>query len=859
MHAPDSAPRLSVKKPSKTFMLVIALLVVVVVGKFLLGRQGEYLDTANLVQGLSISTEAKHLVDEYWAIMGELPCEAGQLDIGVSQFRGRSVLSAIDVTDCGQITLLYNEDSGMPGRRMVLQAEETTGVVGIELAWSCWTPDFPDIEKRVPQCKYQDRQLAEVAIPDAVEESPDQGASPASGEPVSAAAATDRACSINAAIYRPVFTDAVQERLPKNHIVSFAPEREAIAFFTEVIGAAGKEIDHKWFFNDIAIGEYSIEVESDRWPTWSSRSLTGLDNGILRVDVYDKACLIGKATIQSGSDEVAEPVELSGFMPPKQALEKTLSKPLIDYASTADRNSYVDDLTDDGDTILLAAIRSGDTTEALKLINRVTPPDLPPTMRAEEANTFLGRYWGRADPFLRDANGMSPINLAHQLGRENLVEALIQSAISYGTARGRVKKVTSFEDGVIKTLMFDKGGLTRFDDGDTPLHRAVRTNNERAVLTMLRLVGWDEQTERYDPPVDIYAFDADGRQAITIAREEGFYAIERFLALAMTRKSPGWTVLRSTFATHMKGSEPGDCRDTAFADEQRLYFFSELSDMDGRGIAHEWYFDRQRVERVEFKVAGMYWSGHSTRDFSATDVGSWEVRVVSDAGEVLRTRQLHYREVTDDNRRNRKRFFGPCNLGSTALYPLVRAQAPISSLQYLLGKGTEVKPGSKLEKDLVSQAIVDGNIRLVGWFLEHGLDIEGYLPDAATPLLLAVRNGQEAMALYLITRGANVDFRRNRDGMAALHFTVIDWNADLAAILIEHGANPNTQSDAGYAPLHRAIANCDAKTVSTLLEYGADPDLKNNKGETPRDDVALCDSRESWDPKLAGLSRLYGN
>jgi len=852
MHAPESEHRPPVTWSTKTIALGIALLVL-----FLAFRQGGYYDTANLAQGLSIATDVKAVVSEYWGNTGDLPCETGKLDFRVSPEIGKTVLSAVGVSDCGEVTLVYNEDSGLAGRRMVLQAEEVSGDWGLELAWRCWTPDFPDIEERIPRCKYEDRQLASIDIPDAPGELPQHDNSTRAVAPVAVASETDESCVAQAAIFRPVFTDAVQERLPQNRIVSYGPGREQLTFFTEVIGASGEQIDHKWFFNDIAIGDYSINVKSDRWPTWTSRSVKGLDDGTLRVEVYDKACLIGKASIQSHTEKVAEPIELSGFMPPQLALEKTLSKRRVDYATTADRNSYVDDLTDNGDTILLAAIRSGDTTEALKLINHVTPPEPPPNMWGKELNTFLGRYRGRADPFLRDANGVSPINLAHQLGRETLVEALIQSAISYGNSRRRVKKGSSFEDGVIRALLVNDSGSTRFDDGDTPLHRAVRNNNERAVLTLLRLAGWDDQTEPYNPPVDIYAYDRAGRTAMTIAKEEGVYAIERFLALAMTRKSPGWAVSRATFATHMKGNEPGDCRDTAFADEKRLHFFTDLSDMGGQRIAHEWHFNREPVHRVEFEVSGNHWSGHSSRDFSAADVGLWEARVVSEAGEVLRTRLLHYQAATDDNRRNRKRFFAPCNLGSSALYPLVSAWAPISSLEYLLGTGTEVKPGSGLEKALVSQAIVDGNIGLVGWFLERGLDIEGYLPKAATPLNLAVKNDREAMALYLITRGANVRSKRNRNGMSALQLSVVEWNAELATILLEHGADPNTQSNRGYTPLYGAIAHCDVPTILTLLEHGADPGFANDRGETTLDRLPQCDSRDDWDPELPGLSGLY--
>jgi len=834
----------------------IVLAVLYAGSRLIFGPGAGSMDTANLVQGLSIATEVKYLVNEHWAITGALPCKAGELDFGVSPGLGRSVLAAIDVTDCGQITLVYNEDSGMPGRRMVLQAEETEDARGLELAWNCWTPDFPNIQDRIAQCSYEDRQLAAVTIRDAIEESPDPGSS---APPVVAAAETDTACRVKGAIYRPVFTDGMQGRLPQNQLISYEPGRETMVFFTEVIGAGGRKIEHKWFFDGIEIASYSVGTESDRWPTWSSQSMKGVDVGNLRVEVYDGACLIGKADIKSGGEAVAESTEPGGFMRPLQALKVILAKPQIDYASTTGREPYVDDLTANGDTLLLAAIRSGDTAEALKLINRVKPAeDPPPQWSMKEANAYLGRHYRRADPFLRGADGVSPIQLAHERGQEEIVEALIQSAITIHRDQSRRRsKETRFSDGTLNTLLSEKRGFVRFDDGDTPLLRAVRTNNERAVLTMLRLPGWNDQAGRHDPPVDIYAFDSAGNSALTIARQQGYYAIERFLSLAMTRESPGWAVSRAAYTTHMKRGEPGDCRKAAFEDEPRLRFFTELSDMDGRRIAHEWLFDGKPVQRTEFEVAGNRWSTHSSRDFSPADVGSWDVRVVTDSGEVLRTERLHYKELTDYNRKNREKMLGYCNVGASAFIALVKAQAPIAELEYLLGKGMELKLNSDLAKGLVNQAIVDGNIRLMGWFLERGLDINAYVQGASNPLLLAVENGNDAMALYLITQGADVGFKRYRDGLSALHLSTVDWQTELATILLEQGADPNIQNDGGYTPLHRAVSNCDVQTTLTLLEHGADPGLANDKGETPRDSVARCDGRESWDPQPAELSSLY--
>lgn len=103
----------------KTILAAIAMLTLAVGGKYLFGDSNR--DTANLMQGLAISTDVKYLVDEYWGNFGELPCKAGQLDNAFlrEQEKAHSVLSAIDVTDCGQVTLLYNENSGVLPKRSV--------------------------------------------------------------------------------------------------------------------------------------------------------------------------------------------------------------------------------------------------------------------------------------------------------------------------------------------------------------------------------------------------------------------------------------------------------------------------------------------------------------------------------------------------------------------------------------------------------------------------------------------------------------------------------------------------------------------------------------------------------------------
>jgi ankyrin repeat protein len=692
-------------------------------------------------------------------------------------------------------------------------------------------------------------------ISDAVEESQVSGGTV---EPTARTASPAAApCSLKPAIYRPTFSDGLAGRLPLNQLISYDPARSQMIFYTEIIGAADQQVKHTWFSGQSAIAEYSFEPENDRWPTWSTQDLAGVAGESLRVEVHADTCLIGEAMIRADGEQVAEAGETGGWMRPQQAIEVILAKPQIDYASTASRTAFVDDLTESGDTLLLAAIRAGDTAEALMLIEKNTDVERPPDVPFKEIDAWYGRRYRKADPFLRGPDGISPIQLAHDMGNDVVVEALIESAITRYLLNRKTARYGGFRDTTLKAMLVNRNGFMRFDDGDTPLLRAVRTNNERAVLTLLRLSGWKDQTERYDPLVDLYAYDANGKQALTIAREQGLYAIERFLLLAMSRKEPGWAVSRSTLTTGIEDGEPADCRGSAFEDEQRIHYFTELTDMDGKRIVHEWRRDREPVLRKEFAVTGRRWSTHSSREFSPADVGMWEVAVLSENGEELHVDRLHYQELTDYNRRNRDRMNAPCNMGGGAFIAQFKAQASSAELEYLLDKGMELKPRNSVGEFVYNQAIVDSNVRLLGWLLDHGFDVNAYAKGAKTPLMMAAENDSGALALFLISRGANLEFKSYRDGATALQVAVVYHNSELAELLLKQGAHANAPDSQGYTPLHSAVGRCDLPSTLVLLEYGADPAIANKKGEKPGASLTQCESMERWDSKHPALAPLY--
>jgi ankyrin repeat protein len=60
-----------------------------------------------------------------------------------------------------------------------------------------------------------------------------------------------------------------------------------------------------------------------------------------------------------------------------------------------------------------------------------------------------------------------------------------------------------------------------------------------------------------------------------------------------------------------------------------------------------------------------------------------------------------------------------------------------------------------------------------------------------------------------------------------------DAQAEIIAVLIAAGADPNATDSSGVMPLHRAVRTRCAAAVSALLAGGADAHAKNKSGSSP--------------------------
>ena len=114
-----------------------------------------------------------------------------------------------------------------------------------------------------------------------------------------------------------------------------------------------------------------------------------------------------------------------------------------------------------------------------------------------------------------------------------------------------------------------------------------------------------------------------------------------------------------------------------------------------------------------------------------------------------------------------------------------------------------------------------------------------------TALHFAARQGSDAAARALVDGGAGVNVLSPGDQATPLLVALINGHFDLAAMLLEHGANPNLVSDAGVSPLYATLnvqwapiaaypqprshlqqTRTYLEVMKLLLDRGADPNAR---------------------------------
>ncbi len=95
---------------------------------------------------------------------------------------------------------------------------------------------------------------------------------------------------------------------------------------------------------------------------------------------------------------------------------------------------------------------------------------------------------------------------------------------------------------------------------------------------------------------------------------------------------PDAYVARAIFTSGVVNREPVDQLVSVGKDQDEIYFFTDLRNLQGRAVKHRWEFEGQFMGELEFKVGGPRWRVYSRKTLYPGVTGKWTVLVLDESG-----------------------------------------------------------------------------------------------------------------------------------------------------------------------------------------------------------------------------------
>lgn len=91
-------------------------------------------------------------------------------------------------------------------------------------------------------------------------------------------------------------------------------------------------------------------------------------------------------------------------------------------------------------------------------------------------------------------------------------------------------------------------------------------------------------------------------------------------------------VARALFTSDVQNREPTDTVTTLSNDKNKIYFFSELTNLGGQTVTHRWEYQGKTMGEVKFDVGGPRWRVWSSKTLLPQWTGEWRVSIIDGAG-----------------------------------------------------------------------------------------------------------------------------------------------------------------------------------------------------------------------------------
>ena len=101
-------------------------------------------------------------------------------------------------------------------------------------------------------------------------------------------------------------------------------------------------------------------------------------------------------------------------------------------------------------------------------------------------------------------------------------------------------------------------------------------------------------------------------------------------------------VARGQFTTDVMDREPVDYVETLSTDARQVKYFTELNDMQGQTVTHQWVYNDSVMFEKLFEVGGPRWRVWTSKSLQPGWSGIWYVNTLDQEGNVLMTQSFTY-------------------------------------------------------------------------------------------------------------------------------------------------------------------------------------------------------------------------
>lgn len=96
------------------------------------------------------------------------------------------------------------------------------------------------------------------------------------------------------------------------------------------------------------------------------------------------------------------------------------------------------------------------------------------------------------------------------------------------------------------------------------------------------------------------------------------------------------------FTTRIENREPVDQISFVKNDVRKIFFFSDLRNLEGETVSHRWSYGGRVIATVPFEVGGPRWRVWSSKEMKTDWTGDWTVEILRSDGEVVGAESFSY-------------------------------------------------------------------------------------------------------------------------------------------------------------------------------------------------------------------------